>query len=65
MGSSGSGKSSLIDVLADRKNPKQVKGIILVDGQPRDKGFLLRMGYCEQDDYLAGAVGPLRPANLD
>jgi ABC-type glutathione transport system ATPase component len=49
MGSSGGGKTSLLDVLADRKNEAGVSGSVFVNGKPRDRSvFMHRSGYVVQ-----------------
>ncbi len=45
MGASGAGKTTCLDVLAQRKNIGVVSGDILVDGQPLDVGFARGTGY--------------------
>eukprot|EP00281_Chroomonas_sp_CCMP1168_P034077 CAMPEP_0206242146 /NCGR_PEP_ID=MMETSP0047_2-20121206/16896_1 /ASSEMBLY_ACC=CAM_ASM_000192 /TAXON_ID=195065 /ORGANISM="Chroomonas mesostigmatica_cf, Strain CCMP1168" /LENGTH=227 /DNA_ID=CAMNT_0053667135 /DNA_START=1 /DNA_END=681 /DNA_ORIENTATION=+ len=57
MGSSGGGKTSLLDVLADRKDPRHVRGEVLVDGVPRDHDtFKHSSGYVVQDDIVMGTL---------
>jgi len=57
MGSSGGGKTSLLDVLADRKDAGSVNGTILVDGAPRDsENFKHNSGYVVQDDIVMGTL---------
>jgi ATP-binding cassette, subfamily G (WHITE), member 2 len=49
MGASGGGKTSLLDVLADRKNATGVSGSVFVNGKPRDRSvFMHRSGYVVQ-----------------
>ena len=49
MGASGGGKTSLLDVLADRKDAAGVSGTVLVNGKPRDKAtFMHQSGYVVQ-----------------
>jgi ABC-type glutathione transport system ATPase component len=49
MGASGGGKTSLLDVLADRKDPTTVSGTVLVNGKPRiRKTFMHQAGYVVQ-----------------
>eukprot|EP01034_Spumella_vulgaris_P032035 gene32035-biopygen27313 len=53
-GFSGTGKTTLLDVLAGRKNAGIVKGGIFVNGKPVEKhSFRQMMGYVEQFDSLA------------
>ena len=49
MGASGGGKTSLLDVLADRKDAAGVSGTVLVNGKPRDRAvFMHQSGYVVQ-----------------
>ena len=49
MGASGGGKTSLLDVLADRKDSSAVTGSVLVNGKPRVKSvFMHQSGYVVQ-----------------
>jgi ABC-type multidrug transport system fused ATPase/permease subunit len=49
MGASGGGKTSLLDVLADRKDSSSVTGSVLVNGKPRVKSvFMHQSGYVVQ-----------------
>lgn len=41
-------KSSLLDILADRKASSRVKGTVLVDGVQRSKNFRFQSGYVVQ-----------------
>ncbi|KAJ3579017.1 hypothetical protein NPX13_g1549 [Xylaria arbuscula] len=50
MGSSGAGKTTLMDVLAQRKDSGTVKGSILINGKPQGISFQRDTGYCEQND---------------
>ncbi|KAI0517535.1 putative ABC multidrug transporter [Xylaria bambusicola] len=50
MGSSGAGKTTLMDVLAQRKDFGTVKGSILINGKPQGISFQRDTGYCEQND---------------
>ncbi|RVX71601.1 hypothetical protein B0A52_03785 [Exophiala mesophila] len=50
MGSSGAGKTTLMDVLAQRKTDGTIHGAILVDGAPLPLNFQRSAGYCEQLD---------------
>ncbi|RMD43205.1 hypothetical protein DV735_g1891, partial [Chaetothyriales sp. CBS 134920] len=50
MGVTGAGKTSLLDVLANRVTIGVVSGQILVDGQLRDAGFQRKTGYVQQQD---------------
>lgn len=48
MGSSGAGKTTLMDVLAGRKDVGEIKGEVLMNGQPLPISFTRTTGYCEQ-----------------
>ena len=50
MGSSGAGKTTLMDVLAQRKDSGRIEGSILVNGKPQSITFQRTTGYCEQND---------------
>ncbi|TFY82670.1 hypothetical protein EWM64_g1346 [Hericium alpestre] len=50
MGASGAGKTTCLDVLAQRKNIGIVRGDILVDGRPLDGDFARGTAYAEQMD---------------
>ncbi|VDP82754.1 unnamed protein product [Echinostoma caproni] len=56
MGPTGSGKSSLLDVLAGRKDPRFLSGQVLVDGAPQPKNFKCISGYVVQDDIVMGTL---------
>ncbi|EEY67196.1 ATP-binding Cassette (ABC) Superfamily [Phytophthora infestans T30-4] len=51
MGSSGAGKTTLMDVIAGRKTGCQIRGQILLNGHPAtDLAIRRSTGYCEQMD---------------
>ncbi|KAL6941198.1 ATP-binding cassette multidrug transporter pdr5 [Hanseniaspora opuntiae] len=50
MGSSGAGKTTLMDCLASRVTMGVITGDILVNGRLRDEGFPRSIGYCQQQD---------------
>lgn len=50
MGVTGAGKTSLLDVLANRVTVGVVTGQMLVDGRPRDSSFQRKTGYVQQQD---------------
>jgi ABC-type multidrug transport system fused ATPase/permease subunit len=50
MGSSGAGKTTLMDVLAQRKDYGRLEGSIMVNGKPQGISFQRTTGYCEQND---------------
>jgi ATP-binding cassette subfamily G (WHITE) protein 2 len=52
-GPTGCGKSSLLDILADRKDPRSISGCVLVDGVPRRPSFKYTVGYVVQDDIFS------------
>ncbi|KAI1741490.1 putative ABC multidrug transporter [Xylaria scruposa] len=63
MGSSGAGKTTLMDVLAQRKDKGIVKGSILINGAPQGISFQRDTGYCEQND-VHEATATVREALL-
>lgn len=51
MGMSGAGKTTLMDVLAGRKNVGHIQGDIRISGYPKNQATFTRvLGYCEQSD---------------
>lgn len=56
LGPTGCGKSSLLDILADRKHPEGLTGRILLDGIPRDPTFKYNVGYVVQEDIITGTL---------
>ncbi|KAL4900736.1 hypothetical protein BDW74DRAFT_92620 [Aspergillus multicolor] len=50
MGVTGAGKTSLLDVLADRVTMGVITGDMLVDGRLRDDSFQRKTGYVQQQD---------------
>ncbi|KAM4809820.1 broad substrate specificity ATP-binding cassette transporter ABCG2 isoform 2-T2 [Rhinophrynus dorsalis] len=56
LGPTGSGKSSLLDVLAARKDPHGLTGEVLVDGKPQPPNFKCLSGYVVQDDIVMGTL---------
>lgn len=56
LGPTGSGKSSLLDILADRKDRSGLEGQVLMDGLVRTNDFKYRVGYVVQDDIVAGTL---------
>lgn len=57
MGATGSGKTSLLDVIAGRKNPAGLReGYVLVDGKVVTSELRLRSAYVVQDDILMGTL---------
>nr|XP_039270074.1 broad substrate specificity ATP-binding cassette transporter ABCG2-like [Styela clava] len=56
MGSTGSGKSSLLDVLANRKDPAWCEGNVLIDGQPIPRNFRNYSGYVTQNDLMVATI---------
>ncbi|CAF3425450.1 unnamed protein product [Rotaria sp. Silwood1] len=56
LGPTGSGKSSLLDILAGRKDHQGLIGQVLIDGQPQMQDFKYRVGYVVQDDMVSGTL---------
>ena len=56
MGSTGSGKSSLLDILADRKDRQGLQGKILLNGQTQGDDYKYRVGYVVQDDIVSAML---------
>ncbi|XP_072195779.1 broad substrate specificity ATP-binding cassette transporter ABCG2 isoform X2 [Excalfactoria chinensis] len=56
LGPTGSGKSSLLDVLAARKDPAGLSGEVLIDGNPQPPNFKCISGYVVQDDVVMGTM---------
>lgn len=51
VGSSGAGKTTLMDVLAGRKTGGYIEGNISISGYPKNQATFARIsGYCEQND---------------
>ncbi|KAL1411469.1 hypothetical protein Q8F55_002425 [Vanrija albida] len=50
MGSSGAGKTTLMDVLAARKSEGTITGTVTLNGRPLPVSFQRTTGYCEQLD---------------
>ncbi|KAL1960157.1 hypothetical protein VTO42DRAFT_8700 [Malbranchea cinnamomea] len=50
MGASGTGKTTLLNTLAQRNKVGTVTGEMLVDGRPLDEDFQRATGFCEQMD---------------
>ncbi|KAK3754262.1 hypothetical protein RRG08_050926 [Elysia crispata] len=56
LGPTGSGKSSLLDVLAGRKDPAGLTGTLLLGGMPVPENFKCMVGYVVQDDVVMGTL---------
>jgi ATP-binding cassette, subfamily G (WHITE), member 2, SNQ2 len=56
MGASGAGKTTCLDVLAQRKTIGVVTGDVLVDGRPLDSDFQRSTAYAEQMDVHEGTA---------
>ncbi|XP_022107096.1 ATP-binding cassette sub-family G member 2-like isoform X2 [Acanthaster planci] len=56
LGPTGSGKTSLLDILARRKDPRGLTGTVLVDGAPQPSNFKCVSGYVVQDDVVMGTL---------
>ncbi|XP_063103319.1 broad substrate specificity ATP-binding cassette transporter ABCG2-like [Cavia porcellus] len=52
LGPTGAGKSSLLSVLAARKNPEKFSGVVLINGDPYPADFRCCSGYVAQDDVM-------------
>ncbi|KAM9580872.1 broad substrate specificity ATP-binding cassette transporter ABCG2 isoform 2-T3 [Guaruba guarouba] len=56
LGPTGSGKTSLLDILAARKDPQGLSGDILINGTPQPANFKCTSGYVVQDDVVMGTL---------
>jgi ATP-binding cassette, subfamily G (WHITE), member 2 len=56
LGPTGSGKSSLLDILAGRKDRQGLTGSVLMNGQPQTDDYKYRVGYVVQDDMISGML---------
>ncbi|XP_077867359.1 broad substrate specificity ATP-binding cassette transporter ABCG2-like [Saccoglossus kowalevskii] len=56
LGPTGSGKTSLLDILAGRKDPRGLSGQVLIDGQRQPLNFKCMSGYVVQDDVVMGTL---------
>lgn len=56
LGPTGGGKSSLLDVLAARKDPRGLSGDVLINGAPQPANFKCTSGYVVQDDVVMGTL---------
>ncbi|XP_035668586.1 broad substrate specificity ATP-binding cassette transporter ABCG2-like isoform X1 [Branchiostoma floridae] len=56
MGPTGGGKTTLLDVLAARKEPEGLSGVVLADGGPLPNNFKCMTGYVVQDDIIMGTL---------
>ncbi|KAJ7327149.1 hypothetical protein JRQ81_016908 [Phrynocephalus forsythii] len=56
LGPTGCGKSSLLDILATRKDPAGLSGDILINGYPLPSHFKCISGYVVQDDIVMGTL---------
>ncbi|XP_075400144.1 broad substrate specificity ATP-binding cassette transporter ABCG2 [Tenrec ecaudatus] len=56
LGPTGGGKSSLLDILAARKDPHGLSGDVLINGAPRPSNFKCTSGYVVQDDVVMGTL---------
>lgn len=52
MGASGAGKTTALDVLAQRKNVGVITGDMLVDGRPLDNRFVRNTAYGASFSFL-------------
>lgn len=46
----------MLDVLADRKDPRGLSGLVQVDGEPRHPSFKYTVGYVVQEDICSGTL---------
>ena len=46
----------MLDVLADRKDPRGLSGQVEIDGLPRHPSFKYTIGYVVQDDICSGTL---------
>ncbi|XP_071808531.1 broad substrate specificity ATP-binding cassette transporter ABCG2-like isoform X1 [Asterias amurensis] len=56
LGPTGSGKTSLLDILAMRKDPNGMSGQVLIDGAVPPPDFRLISGYVVQEDIVMGTL---------
>ncbi|KAL1764273.1 ATP-binding cassette sub-family G member 3-like, partial [Sigmodon hispidus] len=56
MGPQDGSRSLLLDVLAARKDPRELSGDILINGKPRPANFKCTSGYVPQDDTVMQTV---------
>uniref|UniRef100_A0A8C5RVG1 Broad substrate specificity ATP-binding cassette transporter ABCG2 n=1 Tax=Laticauda laticaudata TaxID=8630 RepID=A0A8C5RVG1_LATLA len=56
LGPTGSGKSSLLDILAARKDPCGLTGDVFINGAPQPANFKCISGYVVQDDVVMGTL---------
>uniref|UniRef100_A0A7M4F320 Broad substrate specificity ATP-binding cassette transporter ABCG2 n=1 Tax=Crocodylus porosus TaxID=8502 RepID=A0A7M4F320_CROPO len=56
LGPTGSGKSSLLDILAARKDSHGLSGDILINGASRPRNFKCISGYVIQNDVVMGTL---------
>ncbi|XP_015417012.1 PREDICTED: ATP-binding cassette sub-family G member 2-like [Myotis davidii] len=56
LGPTGGGKSSLLDILAARKDPLGLSGDVLINGAPQTANFKCNSGYVVQDDVVMGTL---------
>ena len=56
LGPTGCGKSSLLDILADRKEREGLEGQVLMDGKTQSEDFKYRVGYVVQEDIVSGTL---------
>ncbi|KJE93071.1 hypothetical protein CAOG_009727 [Capsaspora owczarzaki ATCC 30864] len=56
LGSSGAGKSTMLDVLSMRKNTGNVEGRVLINGHERNSSFYKMSSYVPQEDLFLPTV---------
>jgi ATP-binding cassette subfamily G (WHITE) protein 2 len=54
LGPTGSGKSSLLDILANRKDHHGLEGQVFLDGKIQTEDYKYRVGYVVQDNIVSG-----------
>lgn len=56
LGPTGSGKSSLLDILAGRKSREDFTGEVKIDGEIPSNDYKYRVGYVVQSDMICGML---------
>ncbi|XP_065906229.1 broad substrate specificity ATP-binding cassette transporter ABCG2-like [Dysidea avara] len=56
MGPTGSGKTSLLDILAGHKDRKGLSGLVMINGQYQPVNFKCKSAYVVQDDVVMGTL---------
>ncbi|CAF4277697.1 unnamed protein product [Rotaria magnacalcarata] len=58
LGPTGCGKTSLIEIMTDRKDPRSYSGEVLINGQTRPHSFKHNVGYVAQEDMFNETLTP-------